>query len=79
MVSQTGANGARADRDGVAPRGGGATALHLPLAERTGSRVGVAIHAAGDGSHAEWPWYAKEIIRSQFTMHTMWPQFQINC
>lgn len=29
----------------------------------------VAIHAAGDSSHAEWPWYLEEVIRAEFTMH----------
>lgn len=36
----------------------------------------VGIHAAGDGSHATWEWYANEVIRSHFTMHPMWPQLQ---
>ncbi|WP_101760015.1 ThuA domain-containing protein [Oceanicoccus sp. KOV_DT_Chl] len=36
----------------------------------------VGIHAAGDGSHKSWDWYANEVIRSQFTMHPMWPQIQ---
>lgn len=35
------------------------------------------IHAAGDGSHKSWLWYANEVIRSQFTMHPMWPQIQM--
>ena len=34
------------------------------------------IHAAGDGSHKDWAWYAKEVIRSRFTMHPLWPQIQ---
>ncbi len=37
----------------------------------------VALHAAGDGSHKDWPWYAEEVIGAQFTMHTMWPHFQV--
>lgn len=36
----------------------------------------VGIHAAGDGSHSGWAWYANEIIRAKFTMHNMWPHFQ---
>jgi len=34
------------------------------------------IHAAGDGSHKDWGWYANQVIRSQFTMHPLWPQIQ---
>jgi len=34
------------------------------------------IHAAGDGSHKDWDWYANQVIRSQFTMHPLWPQIQ---
>jgi len=34
------------------------------------------IHAAGDGSHKDWDWYAKQVIKSKFTMHPMWPQIQ---
>lgn len=34
------------------------------------------IHAAGDGSHAEWGWYMKELIGATFTAHIMGPQFQ---
>ncbi len=34
------------------------------------------IHAAGDGSHADWDWYVSKVIRANFTMHSMWPQFQ---
>jgi len=35
------------------------------------------IHAAGDGSHAGWPWYMENLIGAQFTAHIMGPQFQI--
>ncbi len=35
------------------------------------------IHAAGDGSHAGWPWYMEHLIGAQFTAHIMGPQFQI--
>ena len=33
-------------------------------------------HAAGDGSHFNWPWYMKNLIGVRFTAHTMGPQFQ---
>lgn len=36
----------------------------------------VGIHAAGDDSHKSWGWYVNDVIRSRFTMHPMWPQFQ---
>lgn len=36
----------------------------------------VGIHAAGDGSHAGWPWYRKNLIGADFTAHIMGPQFQ---
>lgn len=39
-----------------------------------GSWLGV--HAAGDGSHAYWPWYTKNLIGVEFTAHPMDPQFQ---
>ena len=35
------------------------------------------IHAAGDGSHAVWPWYMENLIGAEFTAHIMGPQFQI--
>ena len=35
----------------------------------------VALHAAGDGSHAAWPWYQDEVIRAHFTGHGQFPQF----
>lgn len=34
------------------------------------------IHGAGDGSHADWPWYVDSLIGARFTAHTMRPQFQ---
>ncbi len=34
------------------------------------------IHGAGDGSHADWPWYVETLIGAVFTAHTMGPQFQ---
>ena len=34
------------------------------------------IHGAGDGSHADWPWYVENLIGANFTAHTMGPQFQ---
>lgn len=33
-------------------------------------------HAAGDGSHAQWAWYAENLIGVKFTAHIMGPQFQ---
>jgi uncharacterized protein len=42
--------------------------------ENGGGYVG--IHAAGDNSHAAWDWYTKELIGTNFTQHTMDPQFQ---
>jgi type 1 glutamine amidotransferase len=34
------------------------------------------IHAAGDDSHAGWPWYIDNLIGAEFTAHIMGPQFQ---
>lgn len=34
------------------------------------------IHAAGDKSHAGWPWYVDTLIGANFTGHPMSPQFQ---
>lgn len=34
------------------------------------------IHAAGDGSHAEWDWYMEHLIGAEFIAHIMGPQFQ---
>lgn len=34
------------------------------------------IHAAGDGSHAEWDWYMSQLIGATFIAHIMGPQFQ---
>ncbi|MEM7098549.1 MAG: ThuA domain-containing protein [Pseudomonadota bacterium] len=34
------------------------------------------IHAAGDGSHAEWTWYVENLIGAEFTAHILGPQFQ---
>ena len=36
----------------------------------------VGIHAAGDASHAAWPWYQQQVIRADFTGHPVLPQFQ---
>ena len=36
----------------------------------------VALHAAGDNSHAGWPWYLDTVIRAHFIGHPMNPQFQ---
>ena len=33
----------------------------------------IAVHAAGDGSHEVWPWYAQELIGAKFVGHTLWP------
>lgn len=35
------------------------------------------IHAAGDGSHAAWPWYMENLIGAEFVAHIMGPQYQI--
>ena len=37
----------------------------------------VGLHAAGDGSHTDWPWYMKNLIGADFTAHIMGPQFQV--
>lgn len=34
------------------------------------------VHAAGDGSHAEWRWYVDTLIGAGFIGHPMGPQFQ---
>ena len=34
------------------------------------------IHAAGDGSHADWQWYVDTLIGATFIAHIMDPQFQ---
>jgi type 1 glutamine amidotransferase len=34
------------------------------------------IHAAGDDSHKDWPWYVDTLIGANFTAHPMNPQFQ---
>ncbi|MFK8049572.1 MAG: ThuA domain-containing protein [Halioglobus sp.] len=36
----------------------------------------IGLHAAGDGSHAEWQWYMDNLIGAEFTAHIMGPQFQ---
>ena len=36
----------------------------------------VGIHAAGDDSHASWPWYADDVIRADFTMHPVYEPIQ---
>lgn len=42
--------------------------------ENGGGWIGV--HAAGDGSHKDWPWYLENLIGADFTAHIMGPQFQ---
>lgn len=42
--------------------------------ENGGGWLGV--HAAGDGSHKDWPWYLENLIGADFTAHIMGPQFQ---
>lgn len=37
----------------------------------------VGVHAAGDGSHDDWPWYVDTLIGAHFTAHPMRPQFQL--
>lgn len=34
------------------------------------------IHAAGDDSHADWPWYVDNLVGAKFTAHILGPQFQ---
>ena len=36
----------------------------------------IGIHAAGDGSHADWKWYVDNLIGAKYTAHIMDPQFQ---
>lgn len=36
----------------------------------------IGIHAAGDGSHEDWPWYRKTLIGPLFAQHIMGPQTQ---
>lgn len=36
----------------------------------------VGVHAAGDASHGEWPWYQSQVIRAVFTGHPIFPPFQ---
>lgn len=36
----------------------------------------IGVHAAGDGSHKDWRWYVETLIGSDYTAHTMGPQFQ---
>lgn len=36
----------------------------------------VGIHAAGDGSHEDWPWYVDNLIGAKYIAHIMDPQFQ---
>ena len=36
----------------------------------------VALHASGDSSHENWPWYMESVVRVGFTGHPMMPQFQ---
>ncbi len=37
----------------------------------------IGIHAAGDGSHEDWAWYAKEVIGTRFVGHTLWPHVPV--
>jgi hypothetical protein len=34
-------------------------------------------HAAGDGSHSDWPWYVENLLGAEFTAHILDPQFQV--
>ena len=43
--------------------------------ENGGGYVG--IHAAGDDSWKDWPWYVEHIVGTRFTGHPMNPQFQL--
>ncbi|HPG24699.1 MAG TPA: ThuA domain-containing protein [Myxococcota bacterium] len=36
----------------------------------------VGLHAAGDGSHADWRWYQDAFIGGEFAQHILGPQFQ---
>lgn len=36
----------------------------------------VGIHAAGDDSHAVWPWYTNTVIRAEFIGHPLFPHIQ---
>jgi type 1 glutamine amidotransferase len=36
----------------------------------------IGVHAAGDGSHTDWPWYVENLLGVNFTAHIMGPQFQ---
>lgn len=33
----------------------------------------VGIHAAGDDSHKDWPWYYNQVIGTKFVGHSLWP------
>ena len=33
----------------------------------------VGIHAAGDASHKDWPWYYNQVIGTNFVGHSLWP------
>ncbi len=35
------------------------------------------LHAAGDDSHSNWPWYVQNLIGADFVGHTMGPQIQV--
>lgn len=32
------------------------------------------LHAAGDGSHADWSWYTDEVIKAPYNQHTLFPE-----
>ena len=34
----------------------------------------VGLHAAGDGSHADWDWYTQQVIRARYNQHTLLPE-----
>ncbi len=36
----------------------------------------LALHAAADGSHSDWPWYQEEVIRARFTSAARFPPVQ---
>lgn len=34
----------------------------------------VGLHAAGDGSHANWEWYTEKVIKVPYNQHTLFPE-----
>ena len=41
-----------------------------------GDALALDIHAAGDGSHADWTWYVDTLIGTPYIAHILNPQFQ---